>query len=686
MKQTSITLALMFMLVASVGCAPGVELADSSVEGETGGNTVAGGTDGSTVDGSADGATVGGGINGNADGTGANGGDTNNGGAVGALDSDSDVPEAVFEDPENTASTVAPLDPDLPDLTLVANRRAGQTFLTWNELGSSSYHVYRHSEPITNDNLNSAIRLTGRWGALGQDTSINVHGTSDGPRNFVIGDLSAPLRDDQGLFVHTTQEGEQGVAYYAVTAVSGGAENRVIINGRNATSQPINEFVSTPRPVLALSANEGKGRLYTQYMDYANWNPTHNGYAFNFAVALPADYDPSIAYPLMVHLHAYATPHRFVSESEFGWQVIQLFPSDPGSSTNTVHTWWYGHAAEHNYNTEGFIPRSGAIENFTEQRVISAVNYLIEDAQFTVDRDLVHVYGSSMGGSGALSFGMRYPSLFAGIYANQPMTNYSTNRLFQNDFSRLWGEQSTNLPIVNRGPNSTDIQNYDMNGSQPTQVWNWMNHQEQLRRRRADRFAYLMIDHGKLDTVIDWQTQGQPMPQAFTDARVGFSAVALGERSHEWLAFVPVVKSVFGLGFGDEAEWRYPRSLSFPAIHNASGSGSIQPADNGDDRYNTNIEWSTPRNNFHQNIVDTVNNFEISIRSMGTTQTADITPRNTSFFRPSAGTPCSWSARSISNNAVINFGNVTVGSGGILTILQAPILSGNGTRLVVVCP
>jgi len=570
---------------------------------------------------------------------------------------------------------------------ITATHRNGQTFLVWQEVDDQTgYHVYRHDAPITSDNLGSAERLTDRWGPLDQNTSVNRYGSADVPANFVISDSGQPLGNDRGLFVHTTQNNQQGSVYYAVTSVVGGDESRTIVAGANATSRSVNESVSTPRPVLTASTNGGSGRIYTQYMDYALWNPTLNGYAFNFAVALPANYNSSRAYPLMVELHAFGGEHKFESEAEFGWQVIQLFPSDPGDSVNAVHTWWYGHAKDHNYKTQGSVPRSGEIENFTEQRVLSAIDFLINDGQFNVDRDLVHAIGHSMGGTGALALGIRYPSVIAGIYASEPMTNFASSPGFQENFSTILGDRSSNLPVVNNGLNNSEIRKYDSSGSQPTGAWNWMNHQEQLVRRRGDDFAYLMVDHGKADNVIDWQSQGRPMAQVFTDARTGFSASAVGGVGHSWLGFDSVVTQVFGLGFGDESVWRYPRSLSFPGIHNASGSGSLQPASSGDDRHNTTTEWSTPVNNFHQGIVDSSNQYEISLRSTTSNQTADITPRNTSAFKPSSGTVCSWTATSIGNNATIGSGTSTVDGSRLLTMRQVAIQSGSGTRLRVNCP
>ena len=604
-------------------------------------------------------------------------GNTNNGGST--ADGDGAVASS-----GNSGSAGNNSGPTASSLT--ATHNSGQTFLVWNEADDGvEYHVYRSNSPITNDNLGSATLLTEKWGALDENTSVNSNASPDVPRNFVVRDLAAPLADNNGLFVHTTQNGQQGSAYYAVTSVIGGRENRNIVPGSNATNNQVNEFVGTPRPVLTLSVNGGNGRVYTQYMDYSKWNPTLNGYAYNFSVALPPNYTTSRSFPLMVELHAFGDPHKFVSQTEFDWPVIQLFPSDPGPGVNTAHTWWYGFAADHNYKTQGSIPRSGAIENFTEQRVVEAINFLVDDGQYSVDSDLIHAYGHSMGGSGVLSMGMRYPSILAGIYASEPMTNYGASPLFQENFVQVWGERSDNLPIINNGSNIEAISDIGLNGSQSIGVYDWMNHQDQLRRRRGDRFAYLMVDHGKEDGTIDWPTQGRPMARAFTDARVGFAASAVGGVGHSWLGFDSVVTSVFGLGFGDEEAWRYPKSLSFPGIHNATESGSVDPGNTGDDRHNDTLEWSTPINNFHQSIVDTGNRYEITIRSFTNNQTADITPRNTNAFRPASGSSCSWTANRNSDGQTIGSGSATVDSSRLLTIPAVPIVTGNGTRLVISC-
>lgn len=569
---------------------------------------------------------------------------------------------------------------------LSATHRSGQTFLLWDEPDSAAhYHVYRSNQPITTDNLSSATLLTSRWGPVDQHTSVNKYATDDVPGFFVVEDLGAPLDYNTGLFVHTVQTGEDGAAYYAVTAVINGSENKLLVNGSNTLSSPVDESVNTPQPVLTVSMNDGKGRIYTQYMDYVNWNPTLNGYAFNYTVAVPFNYNPEQSYPLQLQLHVFGATATVVPQSEFGWQVIQVFPNDPGEGQNAIHTWWYGHSADHNYLTDGAIPFAGRVENFTEQRILSAVNEVIANSNFNVNTDLVHAYGNSMGASGVVSLGMRYPAVFAGIYASEPMTNYATNPLFQENLRQLWGEQSQNLPIVNRGSSAQTISKYGSDGSQPTGVWDWMNHQLQLRRRTADDFAYLNMDFGKSDNVIDWLTQGRPMLQALTDAKAGFSATALAGTGHDWLAFNAVNKNQFGLGENGLAPWRYPRSLSFVSLQNASGSGQIPPGLTDTDEYNINIEWSTPHNAFHQTIVDNPNRYAISLRSLAADQTVSVTPRNTQAFRLSSGQQCNWTATSNSGSALIGSGSSTVDSNELVTAVSVPVNTGPGTRLDISC-
>jgi len=589
------------------------------------------------------------------------------------------------------ASAVAPM---VSGLEL--RHRSGQTFVTWSEPQSGvGYNVYRSTQPITSDNIDSATLLTDRWGPLDNDTSLNKNAVTDIPAYFVIDDLGAPLSDSSGLFVHTTENA--GTAYYAVSTIQNGIENKVLISGQNTNS--VQESVATPRPVLTLSVNGGKGRLYTQYMDYQQWNPTLNGYAFNYFVALPSNYNPSRSYPLQLELHAYGYFPKLLEEVRFGWQVIQLIPVDPGDNQNTSHTWWYGHARDHDYQRDGDTPRNGAIENFTQQRVMMSIQDLIDSAEFNVDENLIHAFGDSMGASGVVTLGLHYPSVLSGIYASQPMMNYAGSTRFRYNFEKLFGGVDRNLPIVNRGLYSDPIQRFSEGGSQPTGVWDWMNHHSQVRSRSGDDFAYMMIDFGKADDVIDWQTQGRPTFAAFTDAKVAYTATAREGVGHQWSGFGAVNENLFRFETGP---WFYPNDVSFPALHNVSGSeesgselentfsnevitGRIDPPVSGNDVYQTSLEWSTEQFSFGQPIVDQFNRYEITLRSRTFDQFADVTPRNTQSFRPEASTRCSWNARTVGNGQIVDSGVAVVDDSQLLTISQVQIVRGAGTRLELDC-
>ena len=582
--------------------------------------------------------------------------------------------------------TVAPAQNQVPITN--AFHRSGQTFLTWDESNQSvDYHVYRHNQPITSSNLGDATRLTDRWGPLDSNTSIHKIATDDASSRFIIEDLGDPLGDDTGLFVHTTSSEQQGNAWYAVTVVSSGVEETSI----HANFGPFNESVQTPQPVLIRSENDGKGRIYTQYMDYANWNPTLNGYAYNFGVTFPQNYNPSTSYPLQVQLHAYGGSHKFETSTEFDWPVIQLFPQDPTDfAEGIIPTWWYGYSDSHDYRNTALTPDSGQIVNFTEQRVLDAVEFLIDDSDFNIDPNFTYAFGNSMGASGSLSLGIRYGNVFAGIYASQPMTNYETSPTFQEELVRLWGDPSINLPTVHRGSFASPLARYGAEGAQAQGVWDWMNHQEQLDNLRGEDMAFLITDVGKQDTTIDWTTQGKPWWLALNSARVGFAGVAIGNQGHSWMGFLGVIEnlhSLFGLQFEDIAPWRYPLDLSFISITNASDSGNPVPADTGDDAYNQSILWSTPWINFDQVIVDSTDLYQISLRSTTVNQTADITPRRTSQFNPVPGTVCGWEAISLTDLSVVSppGAALLVDSDSLATAEDVPILTDAGVRLTIDC-
>ncbi|MCA9051776.1 MAG: hypothetical protein KDA89_23725, partial [Planctomycetaceae bacterium] len=515
-----------------------------------------------------------------------------------------------------------------------------------------------------------------KWGPLDDQTSVHKLAGDSLPTHFIINDLGTPLSDNTGLFVYTTPAGQSGNYYYAVTQVTNGIENRVISASSNATTTAVAESAAAPAPILVQSLNNGHGLVYTQFMDYDKWNPTFQGYAYNYSVALPPNYSADNSYPLKLQLHAYTERYSVHEESSFGWPAIMVFADDPGESAGTIHTWWYGFSADHNYQTDGPIPTSGRIENFTEQRVLRALDEVIQ--KFSVDTTRIHSQGHSMGASGSLSLGIRYGNVFAGIHASEPMTNYASSPTFQTDFERLWGTQASNLPVVNNGIHAAPLVPYNGTG-----VYNWMNHHEQVVRRRGEDMAFLMFGHGTADTTIDWQTQGKPFPQILNDANIAFTAEDRFNWEHTFMGFSFAIHDLFSAGFEDLGDWEFRNDFSFPAISNAAESSALPPVSTATSFYNLTIDWSVPWNSFGVDPIDATDHYEITLRSRTVTQTADVTPRNTQRFSASAGAAFTWENLNVGTGQVVAAGTVTADAKGVITVPGFRVEAGSGSRLIL---
>lgn len=573
---------------------------------------------------------------------------------------------------------------------LAAFHRSGQTFLTWRELpgpGNEYYRVYRHTQPITPGNLGSATRvaqvpdssamyMTERW--------MTDYGMTPVQRNFIINDLGPELQDTQGLFVFTVHPGEEGVAYYAVTSLAQGVENTTVIPGQNALTTGVQESVADPLPVMVWRSANGRAMVFTQFMDFRNWNPTMDGYASNYFVSLPDGYDAGTAYPLYLHIEGYGTRYvdAFVDHANgtgYGWPAIQIWGDDPHQS------WYYGYAKDHSWGDDWpqYVwselpsqPETGSISNFTEQRLLRAIHDVMRDPRFNVDENRIYAYGHSMGGSGALALGMRYPNVFAAVYCSEPMTNFLESAEFFYDVVPKWGLPFYALPIVNEGPYASHLTQYD-----GTNVWDWMNHRGNMVNRWRDDMAYIVTYHGTQDDVINWHTQGEPWCDIMDGRTQGWVGAAL-PIDHTWWGFLDTPNFTFG-------DFSFRRDRSFPAFSNCSFN-IVVPDSLA--YYNLGIEWSCPWNDFAGDVVDTPDRWEVTLRvydpglpgleTVADQGTVDVTTRRTRQFLPPPGTQCYWRNLQLSGNEVVQSGQTTPSDTGIVTI-RGVIVTRAGNRLVI---
>jgi hypothetical protein len=208
--------------------------------------------------------------------------------------------------------------PDRPaqPKSIRATYRAGQVFVTWTNTPyegaffDAAYRIYRHTEPITAKTLAEA----GFLGEVHQLSQLNYRrsnvalgrGSGSAPArppgsiergriNFVLDEswqenpevaailkelpktnkkatrvhTGPELPDDTGVFVWTVDK--PGQAYFAVTAVVEGQENRRDFGAGNALAAPVEVKVATPRPVLQ-GVYTITGRHPHQYREYVYWD------------------------------------------------------------------------------------------------------------------------------------------------------------------------------------------------------------------------------------------------------------------------------------------------------------------------------------------------------------------------------------------------------------------------------
>jgi len=594
------------------------------------------------------------------------------------------VPKSEIRNPQSVAAQ--PTD-------LTAFHRSGQTFITWTERADFSgerYHIYRHTSAITAGNLAQATRLTEAWGALGEGSSIFWSELSrEAPitPNYVIQHLGTPLSDTTGLFVWTTHE--NGAFYYAVTTVEGGTENVTDFDAGN-TAGPIAETVTAPQPVKVWQATGGRGFVFTQYLDYSRYNPTFGvpqssaaqQYAFNYGVTLPSDAacGGSLPESLPGNVYLEGWGGRYSNDDTTPWNYCAVFiiPDDHNQ------TWYYGHSASYDYRLGG-AANSGPIVNFTEERILRAVYDALRDPTFRLDANRIYVYGHSMGGSGALALGMRYPNVFAATYSSEPMTNYqaadgsggSSNWL--NDTEPKWGTVASNLPIENWGPSdwADHLAAYDDTG-----VWDWQNHQQQLVRRRGDDMAHISLAHGTLDNTIAWSTQGQPGYEPFYQGRRAFSGATVAA-DHTWIGFSGLGPNVEDYNYtGPFYGWTAVRGESLPGLTYTSGSSAVPPPGAGA-TYNMNLEWSASWLDWDSAPVDTADQWRISLRTTdGSTQTVDVTPRRLQTFTIVPADAYAWENRRVSDNGLVASGTVIADGDGLVTVPAFQATS-TGNRLIL---
>jgi predicted peptidase len=558
-----------------------------------------------------------------------------------------------------------------------AFHRCGQTFVTWMESPmAQTYRIYRHAQPISLSNLAQAQYIV----TLGQGSGRHI--TEEWRNNgfytvvqtrFIIQDMGAELADGTGLMPYTTQVGETGYAYYAVTRVQDGQEILDIQSGINSTQSAVNEIVAEPCAVKVWQSQDGLSAVYTQFVDIKNWNITYDGFAYNYAVMKPQGYNPTQQYPMVIDLHCWGCRYNVTTEngSLFGIPVIYVYPDDAG------RTWWFGFSKTHqyrpqwpdsNYGIPSEPATSGPIVNYTEQRVLRILDDIDKMGGYNYDPNRIYMWGNSMGGSGVISMASRYPDIIAAGYSSIGVTNYQVSH-WNDVCSYLWGPTSLDLPVEIKGKHAQKIAQYSGQS-----VWDWQNAQLQMTQRMGDEMAYLATAHGDADIYVEWWNQGEPWYHIMQNtARRGGSGWTQNNGGHDWMNFKGTNLN-WGWLTNQGEQWNFKKNYSFPAFTHLSSNTWTH--------HNLNVQYACPWNYaFQGEIIDTPTDWSVLLKMADNpsfasnfnplqvdSATVDVTPRRLQQFHTAAGKAFSWNYKDDASGAILASGNLVADAFGLVTI------------------
>ncbi|MFP4521661.1 MAG: T9SS type A sorting domain-containing protein [Fibrobacterota bacterium] len=339
-------------------------------------------------------------------------------------------------------------------------------------------------------------------------------------------------------------------------------------------------------------------------MDYSIWNPDWVGYIYNFLVKFPPEWENGDSWSIIHHIegHTSRLPEHI---RDAAGDNIWIRNECVAKEDNSHQSWYYGH-----FNKTG-----DTIVNYTEYRIIKEIMFVAQELKGDINR--VFSFGHSMGGSGNMTLGARYPMIISAVYASQPATDFgNTDFVYYPNVLRCYGTKEQNLPIKNLVFDDPAFPGIDehLQRYNGTPVYDWQNTREQLTVRAGDEMALLMSSHGRNDAAIDWETQGAPYDPAVRNSRRAFKHVVDDSR-HTFQGFD---------AFGSIKKWFFPGSKWWIANPFAFDCDKSMPGFSGINSGNSleSVIWTV--------IQDSPDVWEMQIEDVG--QTCDVTPRRCQQF------------------------------------------------------
>jgi len=315
-------------------------------------------------------------------------------------------------------------------------------------------------------------------------------------RVYLLGLPPGATWDESSRRFLFTPDFTQGGDTWTVTVLAHDNESRV----ETTFDVVVRDTIRPPEPEIVdtefLDASGYVRYTLSQWTDDYLDSPGYAGRAFTAKIMVPLEVPPE-GVPVRVGLHGFATanPGGTGTTSE-----IRISPHDPDN------TYWWGYASS---LPEADPAAGGAAPDYTMRRVLHLVEYVLRNYP-EADPARVHVYGSSMGGAGAMLLGLLRGRHFAYVDARLGQAiarNHRPGRITQ--LSGWWGAPELDL---------------DGGGGLP--AWDHMDLTRALADKGEARDQFLFLKHGKDDPTIHFGAAVLP------SARTGESLYAALQRHH----------------------------------------------------------------------------------------------------------------------------------------------------------
>jgi pimeloyl-ACP methyl ester carboxylesterase len=568
--------------------------------------------------------------------------------------------------------------------------RSGQTFITWKEVDPPRiasdiddaairkmvrdldekklhYRIYRSSNRIDSvEGLTpiAKIKPLSCW-------NIDYYGVEpkkgEPALRYVIEDGAEPLPPGTGLYVHNPALPGSPVSaksYYAVTVVKNGTENKGLTEA-NRTSAPVEETAGLGTPVLQRIVKPDS----FNYIDkpelhyYVRWESPPNSSVENrpmdYVVAIPPSIEARPT-PVGLHLHCWGGS----LDGGYGWWYSYQKPGTTYliASNQVPYDWWTGyHELYYSGPRDEQKWKQGIVRPYSTARMLSFLDWAAK--KYDLDLNRVFTAGSSMGGSGAPMFAIRYPDRIAWSIGWVGVHDPGNTPQFTGSYEQVYGDKSWGVKFDDGTP-----------------VFEYYKDAAFLRKYPQKEIGFITWSNGKNDSGIGWP-QAVEFYQAMQQTRRPHIFV-WGLSGHGQRASMPA----------DAGERIMPIDIhldcSLPAFTNCSldddpGTAAMlkEPKEvtigreknrdiyDGDPtgQVNLYLYWRS------EDIVDTPDRWEMTVGLTDTAPkgqcTVDITPRRLQSLKILPNQTYKWN--NTCEGKVIQNGNVTADKYGLLTIRGA---------------